>query len=130
MTENFINGMLSPHAGRLTQLEELHMDVNNLTSLCPEVANWTRLRVITLSDNSLTGELLLSAVVGASLFPALLTFTHCAHCRHLHRGPGVERSDLREPEEQQGVGPEPAARLLAAPGAAVSGLQPAGRHPL
>jgi Leucine-rich repeat (LRR) protein len=54
ISENFINGMLSAHAGNLINLEELRMDVNNLTSLCPEVRNWTRLRIITLSDNSLT----------------------------------------------------------------------------
>ncbi len=55
MTENFINGMLSEHAGKLTHLEEVHMDVNNLTSLGPAVRHWTKLRILTMSDNSLTG---------------------------------------------------------------------------
>jgi hypothetical protein len=55
LSENFLNGMLSEHAGGLINLEILNLDVNNFTSLCPAVRNWTKLKTFTISDNSLTG---------------------------------------------------------------------------
>lgn len=55
LSENFLNGMLSDHAGALWQLESINLDINNLTSLCPAVRAWTRLKTFTISDNSLTG---------------------------------------------------------------------------
>ncbi len=59
LSENFLNGTLSEFAGLLAQLEVMNLDVNNLTSLCPAVQNWRRLKVFTISDNSLTGKSLL-----------------------------------------------------------------------
>jgi Leucine-rich repeat (LRR) protein len=56
LTENFLNGMLSSLCGGLPFLEELHMDVNQLTALSPAVANWTNLKTLSLSDNLLTGS--------------------------------------------------------------------------
>lgn len=55
LSENFLNGNLSEHAGALWQLESLNLDINNLTGLCPAVRAWTKLRVFTISDNSLSG---------------------------------------------------------------------------
>lgn len=55
MSENFINGVLSDHAGKLVNLEELHLDVNNITSLGSAVKNWIKLKIFTIADNSLTG---------------------------------------------------------------------------
>ncbi len=55
LSENFLNGTLSEHAGALWQLESLNLDINNLTALCPAVRSWTKLKVFTISDNSLTG---------------------------------------------------------------------------
>jgi len=55
LSENFLNGMLSDHAGRLANLETLNMDINNITMLGPSVQNWAKLKVFTMSDNSLTG---------------------------------------------------------------------------
>jgi Leucine-rich repeat (LRR) protein len=55
LSENFLNGVLSEYAGLLTQLEVLNLDINNLTALGPAVQNWRKLKVITISDNSLTG---------------------------------------------------------------------------
>lgn len=57
MSENFINGVLPESAGKLVNLEEVHLDVNNVTSLGPAVKNWIKLRIFTISDNSLTGKL-------------------------------------------------------------------------
>jgi hypothetical protein len=56
LSENFLNGPLSEHAGKLTRLEVINLDINNITVLCPEVRNWTALRIFTISDNSLSGE--------------------------------------------------------------------------
>lgn len=56
LSENFLNGMLSDYAGQLENLEVLNLDVNNLTGLCPAVSRWTKLRVFTISDNSLTSK--------------------------------------------------------------------------
>lgn len=58
VSENFLNGVLSEHAGKLTRLETINMDINNITVLCPEVRNWTNLKIFTISDNSLSGEFL------------------------------------------------------------------------
>mmetsp|Transcript_27625 Transcript_27625/g.46358 ORF Transcript_27625/g.46358 Transcript_27625/m.46358 type:complete len:426 (+) Transcript_27625:116-1393(+) len=55
LSENFLNGSLSEHAGKLDQLQTLNMDVNNVTMLCPAVSNWSKLKVFTISDNSLSG---------------------------------------------------------------------------
>lgn len=55
MSENFINGILPDSAGKLVNLEEVHLDVNNVTSLGPAVKYWIKLRIFTISDNSLTG---------------------------------------------------------------------------
>lgn len=55
MSENFINGVLPESVGKLVNLEEVHLDVNNVTSLGPAVKNWIKLRIFTISDNSLTG---------------------------------------------------------------------------
>jgi Leucine-rich repeat (LRR) protein len=54
LSENFLNGMLSEHAGSLVNIEILNLDVNNITGLCPAVRNWTKLKTFTISDNSLT----------------------------------------------------------------------------
>ena len=61
MSENFLNGVLSEHAGKLTKLETINMDINNITVLCPEVRHWTNLKIFTISDNSLSGEYRLCA---------------------------------------------------------------------
>jgi hypothetical protein len=55
LSENFLNGMLSEHAGNLLNIEALNLDVNNITALCPAVRNWTKLKTFSISDNSLTG---------------------------------------------------------------------------
>lgn len=55
ISENFLNGVLSEFAGKLTKLEVINLDINNITVLCPEVRNWTNLRIFTISDNSLSG---------------------------------------------------------------------------
>mmetsp|Transcript_16596 Transcript_16596/g.33667 ORF Transcript_16596/g.33667 Transcript_16596/m.33667 type:complete len:427 (+) Transcript_16596:20-1300(+) len=55
LSENFLNGPLSVHAGKLSRLEVINLDINNITALCPEVCNWTALRIFTISDNSLGG---------------------------------------------------------------------------
>lgn len=56
VSENFLNGVLSSYAGKLTKLEVINLDINNITVLCPEVCNWTNLRIFTISDNSLCGK--------------------------------------------------------------------------
>ena len=56
LSENFLNGALSEHAGRLMHLEVINMDINNVTMLCAGVKNWTKLKIFTISDNSLTGK--------------------------------------------------------------------------
>jgi hypothetical protein len=56
LSENFLNGPLSPHAGKLVHLEVINLDINNITVLCPEVGNWSALRIFTISDNSLSGK--------------------------------------------------------------------------
>ena len=56
LSENFLNGPLSEHAGKLTQLQVLNMDINNVTMLCPDVRNWNHLKIFTISDNSLSGK--------------------------------------------------------------------------
>jgi len=55
LSENFLNGVLSEHAGRLQHLEVLNLDINNISMLSPAVKNWTRLKIFTASDNSLIG---------------------------------------------------------------------------
>jgi len=54
LSENFLNGELSELAARMTNLEEVRLDVNHLTALGPAVGKWTKLKVFTCSDNSLT----------------------------------------------------------------------------
>jgi len=56
VSENFLNGVLSEHAGKLTKLETINMDINNITVLCQEVRHWTNLKIFTISDNSLSGK--------------------------------------------------------------------------
>jgi hypothetical protein len=56
LSENFLNGMLSDYAGKLANLETLNMDINNITMLCTSVQYWVKLKVFTMSDNSLTGK--------------------------------------------------------------------------
>lgn len=51
LSNNFLNGALSSIAGRLTQLEELHLDNNNISSLPPSIVGWKDLKVLTLADN-------------------------------------------------------------------------------
>lgn len=55
LSENYLNGVLSEHAGALSQLEELNLDINNFTALSPAVRSWTNLKTFSISDNSLTG---------------------------------------------------------------------------
>lgn len=55
LSENFLNGSLSEHAGKLVNLEVINLDINNLTMLSPAVRNWPKLKIFTISDNSLTG---------------------------------------------------------------------------
>jgi hypothetical protein len=56
LSENFLNGTLSMHCGALFLLEELRLDVNQFTSLCPAVANWVNLKSLNLADNLLTSK--------------------------------------------------------------------------
>ena len=56
LSENFLNGVLSEHAGRLVHLEVLNLDINNISMLCPAIKHWTRLKIFTASDNSLLGR--------------------------------------------------------------------------
>jgi len=55
LSENFLNGVLSEHAGRLVHLEVINLDVNNISMLSPAIKHWTRLKIFTASDNSLLG---------------------------------------------------------------------------
>lgn len=64
LSENFLNGLLSEHAGLLYNLEELNLDINSLTALGPAVRNWSKLKVFTISDNSLTGKVSFIGAVG------------------------------------------------------------------
>ena len=57
LSENYLNGTLSLHCGSLYLVEELKLDVNQLTGLCPAVSNWINLRNLSLSDNLLTCKL-------------------------------------------------------------------------
>ena len=52
---NVLNGQLTSVVGRLVQLEELHLDCNNLTSLPASIAGMKNLSVLSLSDNMITG---------------------------------------------------------------------------
>ncbi|CAM9338028.1 unnamed protein product, partial [Ectocarpus sp. 12 AP-2014] len=54
LTDNFFNGVLSAAAGRLRELEELRLDVNQITELPAAVDMWTELRVFSISHNALT----------------------------------------------------------------------------
>lgn len=72
LSENFLNGVLSEHAGKLTKLETINMDINNITVLCPEVRNWTNLKIFTISDNSLSG-----AFIMLHCFASLCTCVIC-----------------------------------------------------
>ncbi|CAM9471754.1 unnamed protein product, partial [Hapterophycus canaliculatus] len=54
LTDNFFNGVLSVTAGKLRELEELRLDVNQITELPAAVDMWTELRVLSLSHNALT----------------------------------------------------------------------------
>eukprot|EP00607_Mallomonas_marina_P001888 CAMPEP_0182426176 /NCGR_PEP_ID=MMETSP1167-20130531/12586_1 /TAXON_ID=2988 /ORGANISM="Mallomonas Sp, Strain CCMP3275" /LENGTH=424 /DNA_ID=CAMNT_0024607425 /DNA_START=110 /DNA_END=1384 /DNA_ORIENTATION=- len=53
LTENCLNGPLSPLAGELINLEVLRLDMNHITELPGSVRNWSNLRVLTLSDNKI-----------------------------------------------------------------------------
>lgn len=57
VSENCLNGPLSRHACELTALEELHLDTNRLSSLPADCSAWASLRVLTVSDNCLQGEI-------------------------------------------------------------------------
>lgn len=54
ISENFLNGTLSEHAGKLTNLETIILDINNITVLSPAVRNWQNLKIFSISDNALT----------------------------------------------------------------------------
>ena len=56
VSENYLNGPLSHHACELAALEELHLDTNRISALPGDCGAWTGLRVLTMGDNSLTGE--------------------------------------------------------------------------
>ncbi|CAM9351269.1 unnamed protein product, partial [Pylaiella littoralis] len=54
LTDNFFNGVLSATAGKLCELEDLRLDVNQISELPAAVDMWTELRVLSVSDNALT----------------------------------------------------------------------------
>jgi Leucine-rich repeat (LRR) protein len=53
LSENFVNGKLPEAIGSLTQLEELRLDLNQVSVLPASIGQLLSLRVLTLSDNSL-----------------------------------------------------------------------------
>lgn len=62
LSNNFLNGTLPDCASALTTLENISLDVNQLTNLGSAVANWTNLVHFSCADNSLVE---LSEDVGA-----------------------------------------------------------------
>lgn len=54
LSNNFLNGKLPEVVSNMAMIEELNMDVNGITALCPGVAYWTNIKIFTISDNSLT----------------------------------------------------------------------------
>ena len=78
LSENFLNGPLSVHAGKLSRLEVINLDINNITALCPEVCNWTALRIFTISDNSLGGILNVLSLYCSVLWYVTINF-YCSY---------------------------------------------------
>jgi hypothetical protein len=54
LSNNFLNGALSSIAGRLTQLEELQLSNNSISSLPSSIVGWKDLKVLAIADNLLT----------------------------------------------------------------------------
>jgi Leucine-rich repeat (LRR) protein len=52
---NVLNGTLTGLVGRLDQLEELHLDSNNLVALPASISGMRALTVLSVADNLLTG---------------------------------------------------------------------------
>jgi leucine-rich repeat protein SHOC2 len=53
VSDNCLNGPLSPHACELTRLEELRLDANRVTALPADSGAWVALRVLSASNNML-----------------------------------------------------------------------------
>jgi hypothetical protein len=56
LSENYLNGVLPMQCGALFLLEELRLDVNQFTALCPAVSNWVNMKNLNLADNLLTSK--------------------------------------------------------------------------
>eukprot|EP00605_Chrysophyceae_sp_TOSAG23-4_P001029 GSChrysophyteH1.ASY1.ANO1.1131.1 assembled CDS len=55
LSENFLNGFLPESAAKLTNLEELNLDGNQVVSVGEGIVdNWTKLRSFSMQDNGLT----------------------------------------------------------------------------
>lgn len=67
LSENFLNGVLPMQAGALVLLEELRLDVNQFTALCPAVSNWINMKNLNLCDNLLTSKSIFSNLVDGRL---------------------------------------------------------------
>lgn len=57
LSNNYLNGCLDGLAGNIITLEELRLDSNQLTSLPTTVRNWKHLKIFSVSDNNLQGNL-------------------------------------------------------------------------
>lgn len=53
---------MSRYSCELTALEELHLDSNRISTLPENCGAWAGLRVLTISDNNLTGIFSLSVM--------------------------------------------------------------------
>jgi len=54
LSHNFLLGSLSEAVSGIDELEELILDVNNITELCPEIKYLRNMKVFSISDNSIT----------------------------------------------------------------------------
>jgi Leucine-rich repeat (LRR) protein len=54
LSYNYLNGDMSQYIGQLLSLEDINLNVNQLTNISPEVGNLIHLKSFSIADNNIT----------------------------------------------------------------------------